>query len=154
MIFRSEKGGLDRARPILRSVQVSVHPTAEWFAISRQAVQTLQAASQQQQRMLISQALRSAGLQGAVFDQLHRQYQEREASRDRIQEQFIQTVRGVEKYRDPMQEMPIELPMGYRDAWTNPNGDYLISDDPNFDPNVGAAVTWRKLDKLPRGQRY
>jgi hypothetical protein len=60
-------------------------------------------------------------------------------------------VRGVDTYRDPFQEQAIQLPSGYRDAWVSARGEYLLSNQAGFDPNVGDTAEWRRMPR--RGER-
>jgi hypothetical protein len=40
----------------------------------------------------------------------------------------------------------VELPSGYRHAWVNGRGEYLMSNDPNFTPGRQFRGTWQRLD--------
>ena len=73
-------------------------------------------------------------------------YRERSAAYDRIFDNYSQTVRGVETYVDPATNSKMELPNGYSDAWTN-GTDYVMSNDPRFDPNVGSSQNWQRLSR-------
>lgn len=42
---------------------------------------------------------------------------------------------------------PVELPSGYGNAWTNGLGEYVLSDEPGFDPNRGSDQDWRKIER-------
>lgn len=152
-VFRARKGALERNMPLLRAVHASLKPTPEWLAVARQASQTLLAASRQRQSAQISQALRNAERRGQLFDALYKQYQQRDAANARIQERFIQTIRGVESYSDPLQELPVELPTGYNRAWVNERGEYVLTDKPE-EPHVGSSDHWRELRKLAPGQAH
>jgi hypothetical protein len=43
--------------------------------------------------------------------------------------------------------MNVELPTGYNYAWANPLGEYVITDNPNFNPNIGSNETWELLPR-------
>jgi hypothetical protein len=73
-------------------------------------------------------------------------YQNRQATYDRISENFSQTIRGVDSYYDPIEQRPIELPSGYNNAWTNSLGEYILSDDSSFNPNVGLNLNWQRME--------
>lgn len=152
-MFRAERGSLDRVIPVLRAIQTSTKPASEWLAIVKQTSGRLLLATKQNRDLMIDQALRDAERQGALFDSLYRQYQQREAMRDRVQEKFIQTIRGVEAYDDPMQELPVELPTGYDRAWINERGDYFMTDKPFVEPHVGSSHHWREMRKLKPGEK-
>lgn len=66
---------------------------------------------------------------------------------DRIHLRFSQYIRGVETYRAP-DGHPIELPSGYNNAWTNNLGEYILSNSPNFNPNVQLKGNWHQLQPV------
>jgi hypothetical protein len=82
-----------------------------------------------------------------VTDLIRRSYEERQTSLDRIHTQFDQYIRGVESYRSPFQDRPVELPSGHRHVWGNALGEYILSDDATFNPNVRFKGDWRQLDR-------
>jgi hypothetical protein len=48
--------------------------------------------------------------------------------------------------------LPVQLPSGYREAWVNGRGEYILSNDAGFNPNVGDTTEWRHMDRRdPRG---
>jgi hypothetical protein len=61
---------------------------------------------------------------------------------------FSQMTRGVETYRNPATGETIELDNRYGRAWASPTGEYLLSDDPNFDPNVVLREKWTALQQV------
>jgi len=79
-------------------------------------------------------------------DLQQRTWEEGQASRDRISEGWSQTLRGVETWKDPGGGS-IELSSGYNEAWSKPDGTYILSNDPLFDPNVAFQESWKKLEK-------
>ena len=102
-------------------------------------------------------AIRSAGELSRYISQTTDQmsdaqmqaWQNRRASEDRTAEAFTQYIRGVETYRDPYAERDVQLPIGYHDVWASRDGQYILADDPNFNPNVSATGSWQRID--PRG---
>jgi len=55
----------------------------------------------------------------------------------------------VGPYDDPITGQNVELPSEYTQAWSTPLGEYILSDDPNFNPNIGSNQTWTPLT-LPK----
>lgn len=74
-------------------------------------------------------------------------YQYQQAVKDRAAQQFSQTIRGVETYFNPRTCERVELVGGYRNAWTNNRGEYLVSKKPGFDPGVAFRDNWTPLRK-------
>lgn len=73
--------------------------------------------------------------------------QQREESQARIQEQFGQTIRGVETFVDPRSNERVELSSSYRNAWSNGRGEYLLSDSANFDPRTALQEDWTLMQR-------
>jgi hypothetical protein len=85
-----------------------------------------------------------------ISDMIIQSYNKRQAVNDRIAENFSQYIRGVDEYYNPMERRPVELPSGYQNAWTNRLGEYILSDDPNFNPNIGSTREWQKMELKKR----
>jgi hypothetical protein len=44
----------------------------------------------------------------------------------------------------------VELPSGYGHAWANNLGEYILTEDPNFDPNVQSNLHWEPMQQPPQ----
>lgn len=75
-----------------------------------------------------------------------RDWEGRQAEHDRTAEAWSQTIRGVDAWQDG-QGGRVELMSGYENAWSRPDGTYLLSNDPSFDPNVVLQENWQRLEK-------
>jgi hypothetical protein len=100
---------------------------------------------QQQQIMQISNILfetnnRVTAMQRDMF----RRQQE---AQDRMHEGFIRVIRGVESYRTPFSDQPVDLPMGYSHAWTNINGEFILTNSENFNPKQISNKGWQRIEK-------
>jgi hypothetical protein len=82
-----------------------------------------------------------------ISEQMMQSYEERQKVYDRVSENFSQHIRGVDEYYDPVGERRVELPAGYRQAWTNALGEYIVSESEDFNPNVGSNQNWQKMEK-------
>lgn len=56
-----------------------------------------------------------------------------------------QLVRGVQTFRDPSTGHTVELSNLYDHAWANGNDQYIVTDDPNFNPNGSVKGGWGEL---------
>jgi hypothetical protein len=74
-------------------------------------------------------------------------YTERQKVYDRLSDNFSQNIRGVDAYYNSVDQKSVELPAGYDDAWCNALGDYIVSEDPNFNPNEHSNQTWHRMGK-------
>ena len=151
--FRAPKGQLDRLTPMMNTTVSSARLSPEWYG-GYMYVQKLF-----QDRM--NQSIRNAAAISATItrnsEEIRKMYSEsyrqRSESQDRISQSFSEYVRGVETYKNPYEGRPVQLPSGYSDAWVNARGEYLLSNNAGFNPNVGDTTEWRRMDRRdPRGQ--
>jgi hypothetical protein len=59
-----------------------------------------------------------------------------------------QGVRGVQTFRDPSSGRTVELSNLYDHAWANGNDQYIVTDDPNFNPNGHVNGNWGELQPV------
>jgi rubrerythrin len=144
--FRAEKGQLDRQAPLLQTIFASVRVNRGWFG---RVLQVREAWIQNQM-----QAIRNAGelsryiarTTDEMSDMQQQAWENRQAAEDRSAEAFSQYIRGVETYHNPYSDRDVELPTGYRDVWISRSGEYILADEPNFNPNESATGTWQRVD--------
>jgi hypothetical protein len=141
--MRAPAGELESQSRLYATMIASIRPNMRWV----NAVQQVQL------------NIGNAQLQGAI-DRSHiyteaghatdaiitSAYREQQAVQDRLADQFSQSQRGVEHFVDPTSNERVELSAGYRQAWSNGNGEYILSDDVNFDPSVALHGNWRQMD--------
>ena len=79
------------------------------------------------------------------MDTRTRNWEQSQASQDRIHSDFIKSIKGVETYRD--ETGVVELNSGYSHAWSRSDGsNFILSDDPNFDPSsVFRDQKWKEM---------
>lgn len=59
-----------------------------------------------------------------------------------------QGIRGVQTFRNPATGATMELSNQYDHAWLNGSNEYLMSDDPNFNPNGQVSGNWNQLQAV------
>jgi hypothetical protein len=77
-----------------------------------------------------------------------RTWQQNQDTLSRIAVSWSRAFRGVDAYVDPKTNQTVELPTGYRSAWSNGMGRYVLSPDPSFDPNTNPSFkreNWHTL---------
>jgi len=144
--FRAEKGQLDRQAPLLQTIFASVRVNRGWFG---RVLQVREAWIQNQMQAIRNAAELSRYIARTTdeISAMHEQvYENRRASEDRTAEAYSQYIRGVETYRDPFGNREVQLPTGYNDVWVSRAGEYILANDPNFNPNVSASGTWQRAD--------
>jgi hypothetical protein len=71
-------------------------------------------------------------------------FQNKNAAEDRMYQSYSEALRGVDTFVDPVNNINVELPLGYANAWTN-GTDYVFSDSSGFDPNTLSTGNWQKM---------
>jgi hypothetical protein len=145
--FRAPKGRLDKLTPMMSTSIATMRLNLDWFC-GYQYVQQLF-----NNRMM--QGIRNAAALSETItrnsEEIRRMYSEsyRNAceSQDRISQSFSEYIRGVDTYKNPFEDRQVQLPSGYRDAWVNSRGEYLLSNDAGFNPNVGDTIEWKRMDR-------
>ncbi len=55
----------------------------------------------------------------------------------------------MDEYYDPYSGKNVELPADYGHAWANNLGEYIVTENPNYNPNLSSNLTWQPLEKKP-----
>lgn len=99
-------------------------------------------------RQIGEQAIAAGNRRLADMDNQMRSWEARQSSQDRMQTNFIKTIREVEHYRD--ENGTVELSSGYNHAWSRSDGSsFLLSNSPNFDPSsVFQDQRWKEMRKI------
>jgi hypothetical protein len=131
--FRAPQGQLDAREKLLMMMLSTVRVEPEWHARVLQVIANMNAADAKgavDRGKIIAQSGRDTA------DIIHRTFEGKKASDERVAQGFSQYIRGVESYRNPRTGETVELSNQYGHAWAGGNGEYILSDSANFDPNV------------------
>lgn len=147
--FRAPKGQLNRLTPVMNTTINTQRLSPDWYG-GYMYVQKLFLDRMNQgirnARAISETITRNSEEIRRMFDDSYRQ---RSESQDRISRSYSEYIRGVETYRNPYEDRPIQLPSGYANAWVNRSGEYILSPQSGFDPNIGSNTEWRRLEKNP-----
>ncbi len=77
-------------------------------------------------------------------DQL-KDWERRQEAQDRVVQAQSDNIRGVQRFHDPHADKDVELPAGYGRAFANNLGEYVVTDSPSYDPNVGSNLHWEEM---------
>jgi len=145
--FRAKAGNLERLADQFQAIVRSFRLNPQWYGRYLQVSQYL-IQNQIQQIQHVGQLSRIISqTSNQISDMIMDSYYQRQATMDRLADQFSQAIRGVDEYYNPFEERGVELPGGYNHAWANALGEYILTDDPNFNPNIGSNVTWQQMGK-------
>jgi len=145
--FKAEKGKLDESGMEFEAMSKSLKLNPLWYSKYNQVIEYLVA--QQIERIqsvgelsrIISQT------NDEISDMIMDSYNNRQATEDRIYDNFSQYMRGVDEYYDPVGQQAVELPSGYENAWVNNLGEYILSDSASYNPNIGSNQNWQQMEK-------
>lgn len=101
----------------------------------------------EQTRQIANQAIQKGNQRLADMDNQMRSWEARQSTNDRIHNDFIKTIRGVEHYQDATGT--VELSSGYNHAWSRGDGtSFIMTNNPNFDPSsVFRDQSWTEMKK-------
>jgi len=145
--FRALAGHLDRLSDVFTSMVRSFRLNPGWYSRYSQVSQTM-IQNQIQQIHHVGQISRMISqTNDQISDMVMASYDERQRTLNRLSNQFSQAIRGVDAYHDPRGGRNVDLPGGYRQAWANGLGEYIVTDDATFNPNVGTTQNWEPLER-------
>jgi uncharacterized protein (UPF0297 family) len=145
--FKSEQGKLDSHAKLFQTIVTSFKVNPKWFNKYNQVVEYLiQAQIKHIQNVgqlsrIISQT------HNEISDQMMKSYEDRQKVYDKISDNFSHHIRGVDEYYNPLEGKTVELPSGYDNVWTNNLGEYVLSESPSYNPNVGSNLNWQKIEQ-------
>jgi hypothetical protein len=147
--FKAARGQLEQNSKIFQTMVFSLQVNPRWLAKVIHVKERL--------AQMYMQGIRTIGHIGSVIantgseirEQDQRFWEQRQQANERVVDNFCDHIRGVERYNDPFSGNEVELPSGYSHAWANNLGEYIVTDNPNFNPNVGSNLHWESLPAKP-----
>ncbi|MCY2959910.1 MAG: hypothetical protein NTY35_07060 [Planctomycetota bacterium] len=143
--FRAPKADIDRLAPLLQAMSSSIRIELPWYAGYSQVLDMSRKGQMQAIRDAGEISKRTSRNNDAILASMRSSWEARQSSQDRMSREFSESIRGVETYDDPIAGREIQLPGGYDDAWVNARGEYVLSSEAGYDPNVGSTQDWRRL---------
>jgi hypothetical protein len=144
-IMGAPKGQLDANDKVFKVVLSSIQPTPDYSAFTNKWI-----ASYYQ-----TQAKKEAAMdkiQADLDSFITQTYMHMSANAQRVSDQGFratdQNLRDVQTFRDPTTGRKVELSNQYGHAWLNGANQYVLSDDPNFNPNAQLTGSWNELQPV------
>jgi hypothetical protein len=144
--FKAEKGGLDSQYKIFQTMMYSFRLNPQWF---NKYVQLIDYLVQQQITIIQDWGKLSEYISQTsddISDMVWQSYNNRNAANDRMADDFSHYLNGTDTYYNPIDQNTVELPSGYSDAWVNGLGEYILSDNVNYNPNIGSGQNWQRME--------
>jgi len=147
--FRAAKGKLDEQSKLFQTMAFSLQINPKWFA---KVVNTKERMTQ-----MIIQGIQATGRMGSIIAQASSDmradqqtaWEQRQKAKDRLVQNFCDNIRGVQRYHDPFVGKEVELPNDYGYAWANNLGEYIVTDSPSYNPNIGSNLHWEQIQPVP-----
>jgi hypothetical protein len=145
--FRAEKGKLESNTKVFQTITSSFKINPQWYAkysnvieyMARQKITQIQSIGEFS-RML-------SNMSDQVSRESMEQFEARGDVYDKVSQKFSDNTLGIDRYSDPHGGGEVELPSGYGHAWGNNNGEYIVTDNPNFNPNENSNLHWVPMEK-------
>ncbi len=145
--FKAEKEKLESNTQVFQTITSSLKVNPQWYAKYSNVIEYL---AQQQITRIKSVGEFSrmlSQMSDQISDEKMQQFESRGDVYDKVSQKFSDNTLGIDRYYDPHEGREVELPSGYNHAWSNNNGEYIVSDNPNFNPNVGSNLDWKPLER-------
>lgn len=149
--FKAPKGELEKSLPMFQTMVNSLETDPLWYSAYKRTSDQLIAQGWQQiaaNARAAQSRIKSntASSTNEVGDIIMNGWKSRQATEDKMHDNYTNYIRGVDNYSDPTSGNTYKLPTGYNNAYTNNLGDYIISNDPSFNPH-SLSGNWTELNK-------
>ena len=147
--FRAPSEHFDRLLPVAGASFNSVRLGQDWFSGYAHVKQLFRNRMWQGIQDSVAFAKKYRETQEEIRQMYADAYKQRTESQERISREYGKMLSGVEHYTNPYEQRPVELPSGYKEVWVSPQGQYILSEQTGYDPNVGSTLEWRRMDVAP-----
>ncbi len=145
MAFRTPKGMLDANDKLFRVMLSSIQLEPKWQTYSNGMIAKFYKAEAQKEA---TQDQMWAALQTKITETIMGETANAERGADAAAFGADQNIRGVQTFRDPKTGSTMELSNQYDHAWLNGSNEYVMSDNPNFNPNGSLDGNWTTLQPV------
>jgi len=145
MTFVAPKGQLDENGKLFNLIISTVRPDPKWQAYSSGVIAALY---QKKHDEMAKQQAMIAQFQMHVAQTIMGVVANQQAGANHAAFAADQGIRGVQTFRDPSSGSTFELSNQYDHAWRNGSNEYVMSDDPNFNPNGALHGDWSALQPV------
>jgi len=143
--FRAEKGQLDSESKQFQTIAFSCTIDKNWLNKYDQLVAYLI----QNQIRQIQNAGQLSQILAQTSDQISQEnlqdWEQRQNINDQLVTDFCNQILEIQPYNNPIDGTTVDLPSGYNNAWVNGNGEYILADNPDFNPNIGSNLNWQPM---------
>ena len=141
-IFATPQGQLDANEKLFKLILSTVRPELNWEKMSNGYISSMYQ-MRAKQHQLQQQAI--GDFQQHAANVINSVTANMVAGANQSHFGADQLVRGVQTFRDPTTGGTYELSNQYNHAWLNGSNEYVMSEDPNFNPNGKLDGSWNQL---------
>jgi hypothetical protein len=80
-----------------------------------------------------------------ISDENLKDWEQRQSVNDQLVKNFCNQILEIQPYTNPIDGTTVDLPSGYSSVWTNPLGEVVLGQSPNFNPNIGSNMHWQPM---------
>ncbi len=148
--FRAPAGQLEANMPLMLAVSYSLRMTPQWAKMKTDhmiKMNQIAAKGAADRAKIMADSNREIN---RIIVEGHRQ---RETIRDATHRKVINSIRGVDDYTTEGGGASVQLPSDYDHVYTNGNGEYVLTNDANYNPNEDSALnnlTWKTMKPAGR----
>jgi Cysteine rich repeat len=145
MNFVATKGKLDGNEKLFKVMSSSVHPTPEFSTYSNHWISYYY-------QIYAQNVAKIDQVYANTQNEITQMWMQVSAHAQQVSEQGFratdQGLRGVQTFLDPTTGRKFEMSDQYGHAWMNGAGQYVMSDDPNFNPGSEFSGSWNQLQPV------
>jgi hypothetical protein len=143
--FRAEKGKLDAQSKTFQTISYFARTDINWLNKYNQVVNYLIQKEIQEIRSLGQLSSIVSQTSNEISDANFESWQQSQNVKDRLADDFSNSILGLDSYRNPIDGSTVELPSGYSSVWANSLGEYVLSDSPSYNPNTESNLNWQQM---------
>lgn len=145
--FKAEKGKLESNSRIFQTITSSFKLNPHWYAKYSNVIEYMAQQKITQIKSVGEFSRMLSRMSDQVSEEKMQQFNNRGKVYDEVSQKFSDNTLGIDRYFDPHEAKEVELPSGYNHAWCNNNGEYILTDNPNFNPNEGSNLQWESMKR-------
>ncbi|MEO6595403.1 MAG: hypothetical protein ABIP94_11685 [Planctomycetota bacterium] len=150
---RAPAGQLDARLPTLWTLAGGLQQTPRWNAAVAEIRLAIGEAQLASQRATLAEIKKRGELlaqsQAELSDQRMQSWRSQQDSLDRVHRATIESIRGVNDFRDPDGNVRTVTNL-YDRAFVDPNGNLILTSDPNYRPGGDPSVNQVRWDEMQR----
>jgi hypothetical protein len=150
LLVRVERDRAEEFAALVPVILRSARPNLRWLVDTTRLTASLTRQALQNQQAIFERMRQISRTLSEIDNIIAEGYARRSRALDRVFEDYSQAVRGVDTYVVPGSDSaPVELPLGYDHVWTD-GKEYLLTNQPGFDPNEAQPHTWARMERVER----